>query len=91
MNTFQAYDFDGNSPTIWHTQYCPSVTPLPHEMQVDMGSSVPITGFRYLPRQDGCVHGRIGQFEFYATNDLSNWGNPLVTGTFANDVTLKQV
>jgi hypothetical protein len=83
--------YDANSATIWHTQYCPSVSQLPHEIQIDMGIGNLITGFRYLPRQDGGIHGRIGQFEFYATNDLSNWGDPLVTGTFANDATLKQV
>ncbi|RYP18718.1 hypothetical protein DL765_003740 [Monosporascus sp. GIB2] len=26
---------DGNSATIWHTQYSPSVAPLPHYIQVD--------------------------------------------------------
>lgn len=83
--------FDGNSATIWHTQYCSSVAQLPHEIQVDMEASYTITGFRYLPRQDGGVNGRIGQYEFYATNDPSNWGSPLATGTFTNDATEKQV
>jgi len=83
--------FDGNSATIWHTRYCPVTDPLPHEIQIDMATAYQITGFRYLPRQDGGTHGRIGQFEFYATNNLSNWGSPLATGTFANDPTQKQV
>jgi hypothetical protein len=83
--------FDGNSATIWHTQYCPSMVQLPHEIQIDMGTAYTISGFRYLPRQDGGVNGRIGQYEFYATNDLSNWGSPLATGSFANDATEKQV
>src|ERR1035437_3018574 len=83
--------FDASAATIWHTQYCPGVAQLPHEIQIDMGTGNLITGFRYLPRQDGGVNGRIGQYEFYATNDPSNWGTPLATGSFANDATEKQV
>ena len=83
--------FDASAATIWHTQYCPSVAQLPHEIQIDMGAGYLINGFRYLPRQDGGVNGRIGQYEFYATNDLSNWGTPLATGSFANDATEKQI
>jgi len=83
--------FDGNAASIWHTQYCPTVAQLPHEIQIDMGTGYLISGFRYLPRQDGGVNGRIGQYVFYATNDLSNWGTPLATGSFANDATEKQV
>ena len=83
--------FDANTITKWHTQYCPSTSPLPHEVQIDMGTGYLTNGFRYLPRQDGGTHGRIGQYEFYATNNLSNWGTPLATGTFANDATEKEV
>jgi hypothetical protein len=83
--------FDASAATIWHTQYCPSVVQLPHEIQIDMGTGYLLSGFRYLPRQDGGINGRIGQYEFYATNDLSNWGTPLATGSFANDATEKQV
>jgi hypothetical protein len=82
--------FDSSASTIWHTQYCPSVAQFPHEIQIDMGAGNLISGFRYLARQDGGTHGRIGQYEFYATNDLSNWGAPVATGTFANDATEKQ-
>src|ERR1035437_9097788 len=83
--------FDASAATIWHTQYCTSVAQLPHEIQIDMGTAYIINGFRYLPRQDGGSNGRIGQYEFYATNDLSNWGTPLATGSFANDAIEKQV
>src|SRR6202158_1534481 len=82
--------FDASAATIWHTQYCSSVASLPHEIQIDMGTAYIINEFRYLPRQDGGMNGRIGQYEFYATNDLSNWGAPLATGSFANDATEKQ-
>ena len=83
--------FDASAATIWHTQYCTSVAQLPHEIQIDMGTAYIINGFRYLPRQDGGRNGRIGQYEFYATNNLLNWGTPLATGSFANDATEKQI
>ena len=41
--------------------------------------------------QDGGTHGRVGQFEFYATNDLSNWGAALVQRAFGDDATEKRV
>ncbi len=83
--------FDANAATIWHSQYCPNTVQLPHEIQIDMGTGYLINGFRYLPRQDAGTHGRIGQYEFYATNNLSNWGTPLATGIFVNDNTEKEV
>ena len=66
----------GNTSTIWHTQYCPTIAQLPHEIQVDLGTGYPIQGFRYLlsAKTEGST-GFIGQYEFYATNDPSNWGN----------------
>ncbi len=88
-NNSAVNSIDGNSATFWHTQYCPANAPLPHEIQIDLGAAYPINRFGYLPRQDGGENGRIGQYAFYATNDLSNWGTALVTGTFANDATEK--
>ena len=50
-----------------------------------------ISGFRYLPRQDGSNHGWIGQYEFYVSTDGTNWGSPAATGTFANNANEKLV
>ncbi len=83
--------FDGNTGTIWHTQWSGSNPPPPHEIQIDLGMTYNINGFYYLPRQDGGVNGRIKQYEFYVSADGVNWGTPVSTGTFANDATRKQV
>ncbi|WP_436499133.1 discoidin domain-containing protein [Actinokineospora sp. HUAS TT18] len=77
--------FDSEMGTIWHTGWSGSVAPLPHEIQIDMGSAHSVSALRYLPRQDGGVNGRIGQYEVYVSDSTTNWGTAVATGTFAND------
>jgi len=82
---------DGNSATIWHTQWQTANPPPPHWIVIDMKANVTVGGFKYLPRQDGVVNGRIGNYRFYISADGSNWGQPVAQGTFANDGTEKTV
>jgi len=83
--------FDGNTETIWHTQFINGSPPPPHEIQIDLGSSANLNGFVYVPRKDGFSNGWIGQYEFYVSTDGVNWGNPVAADTFVNDATNKQV
>ena len=83
--------FDGDVNTFWHTEWLNSDPPLPHEIQIDLGQSYEIEGFRYLPRQDGGINGTIEEYEFYVSSDGSNWGDPVATGAFVNDTTEKEV
>ena len=73
---------DGNSSTMWHTQFCNTSAPLPHEIQIDLGASYTLSAFQYLPRQDGSACGWIKQYEFYVSSDGVNWGTPVVAGNF---------
>ena len=82
--------FDGDETTIWHTKYFGGSDPLPHEIQIDLGGSYQIDGFRYLPRANG-ENGRIEQYEFYVSNDGTTWGSPVASGTFANDISEKEI
>lgn len=83
--------FDGNTATIWHTLHQPPpAPPPPHEIQIDLGADYTISGFRYLPRQDGNQNGWIGQYAFYVSSG-GDWGTPVATGTFAKDMTEKEV
>ncbi|MCP4267941.1 MAG: discoidin domain-containing protein, partial [Candidatus Brocadiaceae bacterium] len=59
--------FDGDINTFWHTQWVGGSPPTPHEIQIDLDGIYDIDGFYYLPRQDGGVNGRIGQYEFYVS------------------------
>ena len=76
---------------MWHTQFAGTAPPPPHEIQINLGNVYDMSGFRYLPRQDGVPNGRIGQYEFYVSSDGVNWGAAVATGSFANDATEKQV
>lgn len=75
---------DGNPTTFWHTEWYYVQPGFPHEVQINLGASYNITGFRHLPRQDGRLYGRVGQYEFYVSVDGVNWGTPVASGTFAN-------
>ena len=75
---------------MWHTQWT-VFAPLPHEIQINLGAVYNVSGFLYLPRQDGQSIGTIGQYEFYVSSDGVNWGTAVATGTFANNTQQKQV
>jgi RHS repeat-associated protein len=83
--------FDGNASTIWHSEWYWEVDPLPHEIQIDLGASYSITGFKYLPRQDANSNGNIGQYEFYISTDGVNWGTAVAAGTFSDNSTEKTI
>lgn len=88
------FAFDGKASTFWQTQSCVGTSPLPHEIQIDLGASYPIGGFQYQPRKDGSSVGKIGSFEFYVSADGNNWGTAAATGTLISspsDVSQKQV
>src|SRR3954468_745381 len=61
--------FDGNVGSIWHTQWQAASPAPPHEIQIDLGATYSVSGFRYLPRQDGALFGDIGNYDFYVSID----------------------
>jgi hypothetical protein len=76
--------FDGKASTIWHSAYQPTVAQPPHTIDIDLGGAYAISGFRYLPRQDGGTNGRIARYEFYVSADGVTWGSTVAAGTLAN-------
>lgn len=73
---------DDNSATMWHSQWeCPAACPSqPHQVVVDLGNTYNILGFKYLPRQDGTLFGRVKNYNFLVSTDNITWTNAL-TGT----------
>jgi regulation of enolase protein 1 (concanavalin A-like superfamily) len=83
--------FDGNPSTFWHTIWKTETTPPPHDLQINLGATYPVTGFRYLPRQDSYTDGNISEYEFYVSEDGTNWGQPVASGTFSATKTEKEI
>lgn len=82
--------FDGNPATIWHTAWGTNEPQPPHEIRIDLGKSYSISKMIYLPRTDG-ANGRIANYEVYISDDKTNWGTAVATGTFENNSAPKTV
>jgi F5/8 type C domain len=61
---------DGNTSTMWHTQWYASFPPPPHYITLNLNGAYIVQGFRHTPRQDGSMNGTIKQYEFYPYNDV---------------------
>jgi len=81
--------FDGQANTFWETD-SQSSSPLPHQIQIDLGATYDIGGFRYLPRQDS-ANGRIGMYRFYVSADGVKWSSAVAAGTFSNSAQEQEV
>ncbi|MEV6237602.1 discoidin domain-containing protein [Lentzea sp. NPDC051838] len=79
---------DGNPATIWHSRWR-TATSLPQWLTIDMGTAQRVSGLVYTPRADR-GNGRIGRYEIRLSLD-GNWGEPVVTGTLADDVAAKTI
>src|SRR5262249_48501033 len=82
---------DGDLGTSWHTEYIGAQPGYPHEFTIDLGRSRKVSGLSYVPRSDGNTNGRVKKYEVYLSDDGSEWGKPLASGTWANDGTTKFV
>lgn len=96
------FAFDDNTISLWHSKYNDVngnyvYMPHPHDIQIDMGQSHKLTAFRYLPRQDyeengtKAINGTIKGYEFYISDDGTNWGSPVSSGNFASNTDEKEV
>ena len=82
---------DGNPNSIWHTEWVNQDPVHPHEIQLDLGAIVEVSGFTYLPRQDASFNGTIKDYEFYVSEDGNTWGSVVASGTFPTDKTEKKI
>lgn len=74
---------DGNTNTFWHTQWSPTSPAYPHEVILDLGSDFMVSGFKYLPRQDGSQNGHVAGYEIYVSdNTRFNKRNKVASGTW---------
>jgi hypothetical protein len=73
---------DGNPNTFWHTQWQDATPECPHEIILELVPPSTIKGFTCLPRQDDNDHGNIKDYEFYVSDDGTDFGQPACKGTF---------
>ncbi|KAK4695866.1 hypothetical protein P7C71_g1951, partial [Lecanoromycetidae sp. Uapishka_2] len=82
---------DGNSNTFWHSEWSPTLVPLPHDIVVDLNSIYLVSSLTYQPRQDGSPNGNIGDYSIQLSLNGQNWDAPCATGSFADDSSSKTV
>jgi YVTN family beta-propeller protein len=75
---------DGNAATFWQTADGTSPAPMPHWFSIDTGALNAVSGFRYLPRNDGSTTGVVAGWRFSGSFDGSLW-TVLASGNF-NDL-----
>ena len=74
---------DGRVETFWHTEMGAKATRPPHELVIALNGDYVVSGFRYLPRQDGKTDGMVARYSFYVSEDGVHWGSLVATGTFS--------
>jgi hypothetical protein len=82
---------DGRVETFWQTARGARASVPPHELVIALGGEHMVSGFRYLPRQDGQTDGMVGRYSFYVSADGQEWGNAVTTGTFSREMAEQEV
>ena len=80
---------DGDPNTIWHSRWSGENVPRhPHEIVVDMASTLTVSQFLYQPRNS--ENGRIKDYELYFSQDGKHWGEK-ISGRFADSGSVQTV
>lgn len=58
---------DDDIETIWHTQWGDAQPPHPHQIIIDLGDELTITGLQYTPRSGGDRPGRIKEYRVFTS------------------------
>lgn len=92
-NGAAANAIDGNTGTIWHTEWaeCGASCPgHPHTIDIQIADNpISIYQLTYLPRQDGSTNGTITQYEIYVSTDGVSWGSSVASGAWAATTAMK--
>lgn len=74
---------DDDPKTFWHTHPNEGEKNPPQGFDVDLGRDIKITGFTYLPRQDGTSHGMTDRYRLELSRDGERWVK-VAEGEFSN-------
>ncbi len=75
---------DDRPETLWNTHGPQGERKPPQEITVDLGETLEVAAFHYLPRRDGLARGLVDKFALYLSEDGRVWGNAAAGGEFAN-------
>ena len=81
------YILDSDTSNFWITmggQY-------PYVIDIELVERTGIKGFSYLPRQDGMKIGLISRYEIYITCDPMQYGKPVASGSFENNLEKQEI
>lgn len=81
--------FDGNTSTIWHSNYTP-MQELPATITVDLGKEYALNKMSYLPRQGSSKNGDITEYTLQISTDGENY-TTVSEGTWASNKTKKDI
>lgn len=79
---------DNNVNTMWHTNWngCKRSETW---ITIDMKKEQDVAMLKYTPRQSGGTNGNITAYAIYVSKDGQTWGEPVATGTWANNNVVK--
>ena len=72
---------DENPRTIWRSKPDQG---LPKVVVVDLGETLALSGFTYLPTQQRYIDGTISHYKFFVSEDGKRWGDEVASGEFSN-------
>lgn len=84
--------FDGSDASYWHSDYNHNgkefawIAECPHAIHIYFGGITKVSGFRYLPRQDGNDVGLFGEFRVFGSKDGTEY-TEIYEGKFTWDGT----
>jgi alpha-L-fucosidase len=72
---------DSREQTVWRSG---REGTLPVAVVVDLGETLELSGFTYLPTQQRYIDGTVSEYKFYVSQDGRHWGEPVSQGEFSN-------
>lgn len=70
---------DGNLANAWYVNGKKRL-----EIVIDLGETLSLKGFTYMPDQSRWGGGIISHYQFYVSKNGRSWGNPVSSGEFSN-------
>lgn len=78
-NEGAAAAIDNDPGTLWHSRWRPDSPAHPHWLEIDLGETLELKGFHYLPRSDANRNGTVLAYRLELSTDGATWHTALET------------